>query len=348
MSKRNLQTLSLTLGLFLALSVVAQDFSTPGGYLDYFNKSLGTMNQTYMNYLSAVSHGKSARKVEKLRTKTLDGILFAKGEIAGAPGFKGDKSFRDTTTAYIKTCYLVFNEDYHKIVDMEEIAEQSYDMMEAFLLAQRKAGEKLKEAGERQHNALVAFAAKNNVTLTNAKDELDVKMEKADKVNEYYDKIYLTFFKSYRQDMYLTDAINKNNLSAMEQSRNALETYATEGLAALETIGSFENDATVAAACKATLKFYQQLAKQKMEPVSAFVLASENFTRLKKSFEAMPASKRTQADVDNFNGAVNAINKASNGYNKTNADINKERNEVLNNWNRAVKDFFDAQMPYAK
>lgn len=348
MRKRNLQTSLLAAGLFVSLSLTAQDFGTSGGYLSYFNKSLETMNQTYMNYLSAVSHGKSARKVEKLRLKTLDGILFAKGEIAGAPGFKGDKSFRDTTANYIRTCYLVFNEDYHKIVDMEEIAEQSYDAMEAYLLAQRKAGEKLKEAGERQQRALEAFAAKYNVQLTHDKDELDVKMEKAGKVNEYYDKIYLAFFKSYRQDLYLTDAINKNNLSAMEQSRNALETYATTGLADLETIGSFENDATVVAACKAALKFYQGLAKQKMEPVSNFILASENFSKLKKSFEAMPASKRTQADVDNYNGAVAAINKASNGYNKSNAEINKERTEMLNNWNRAVKDFFDAQMPYAK
>jgi hypothetical protein len=330
------------------LSPAQEDLATPSGYLSHFGKTLETMNQTYINYLSAVSHGKSARKVEKLREKTLDAILTTKGEIAGTPAFKGDKSYRDASTTYIKTCYYVFNEDYHKIVDMEEIAEQSYDMMEAYLLAQKKAGEKLKEAGEKQHEALKAFAAKNNVQLNDSKDALDLKMEKADKVNDYYSKVYLIFFKSYKQDMYLTDAVNKSNLSALEQSRNALETYATAGLQDLDAVGSFESDATIVIACKAALNFYKQIATQKMEPVSNFVLASENFSKLKKTFEAMPAAKRTQADVDGYNKAVNDINKASNGYNKANTDINKQRNDVLNNWNRAVKDFMDAQMPYAK
>lgn len=348
MSKLSFRFLLLTFVLLTTAFVHAQDFSNPGGYLAYFNKSLSTMNQTYMDYLSAVSHGKSARKVEKLRLKTLDAILFAKGEIAGAPGYKGDKTLRDATADYIKKCYLVFNEDYHKIVDMEEIAEQSYDLMEAYLLAQKKAGEKLKEAGDKQHEALVAFAAKNNVQLTENKDALDEKLEKAEKVNDYYNKVYLLFFKSYREDMYLTDAINKANLNGVEQARNALETYSTAGLEELEKVGSFETDATLLAACKNALKFYKELATQKMEPVSNFVLASENFTKLKKSFEVMPAAKRTQADVDNYNKAVGDINKASNGYNKANADINKSRSSMLNDWNRAVKDFFDAQMPYAK
>lgn len=334
--------------LFLTFLAMAQDYSTPVGYISHFNQTLQTMNQTYMNYISALSHGKRARKVEKLRIKTLDAILFSKGQVAGSPGFKGDKTFRDATTEYIKTVYIVFNEDYHKIVDMEEIAEQSYDMMEAYLLAQKKAGEKLKEASAKQAKALREFAAKYNVTLTEAKDELDVKMEKAGKVNEYYDKIYLIFFKSYKQDMYLTAAINKGDLNGMEQARNALETYTTAGLEELNSLGSFETDATVLAACKMALKFYQDVATQKMEPISNFLLVNDNFTKLKKSFDVMPAAKRTQGDVDNYNKAVNDINKASNLYNKANNDINKQRTDMLNKWNGAVKDFFDAQMPYAK
>jgi hypothetical protein len=49
----------------------------------------------------------------------------------GIAPWKGDRSFRDTTVAYLKLLYIVFNEDYGKIVNMEEIAEQSYDAMEA-------------------------------------------------------------------------------------------------------------------------------------------------------------------------------------------------------------------------
>ena len=101
MSKSFVRTSFSLLLLFSSLLSKAQDYSTPVGYISHFNQTLQTMNQTYMNYVSALSHGKRARKVEKLRIKTLDAILFSKGTVAGSPGFKGDKTFRDATTEYI-------------------------------------------------------------------------------------------------------------------------------------------------------------------------------------------------------------------------------------------------------
>ncbi len=67
------------------------------------------------------------------------------------PSYNGNKALRDSAVSYLKILYSVFNEDYSKLVNMEEIAEQSYDAMEAYLLAQEKAGEKLDQA----HNAYI-------------------------------------------------------------------------------------------------------------------------------------------------------------------------------------------------
>jgi len=47
------------------------------------------------------------------------------------PPWKGDRSYRNSSVAYLKLVYHVFNEDYGKILNLEEIAEQSYDAMEA-------------------------------------------------------------------------------------------------------------------------------------------------------------------------------------------------------------------------
>jgi len=127
----------------------AQDFTNPGTYMSYMSDKLALVNQTYMNYLSAASHGKSVRKVEKLREKAVNAIFTARMEIQGMPPLKKDKTLKDATVNYLKTCYNVFNEDYSKIVNMEEIAEQSYDAMEAYLLAQEKAGEKLDSAAKK-------------------------------------------------------------------------------------------------------------------------------------------------------------------------------------------------------
>jgi hypothetical protein len=324
----------------------AQDFSSPGSYMSYMSDKMQNVNQSYMNYLSAVSHGKSARKVEKLRTKVADLIYNTRGEINSMPPLKGDRSLKDATAAYLKTCYIVFNEDYAKIVNMEEIAEQSYDAMEAYILAQQKAGEKLQEAIDKRNVIFREFAQKFNVRITDEKDELDRKMEKSDKINDYYNKLYLIFFKSSKQEAYLTQAINAGDVNGMEQNRNALLSYATAGLEELKDIGTFESDASLVTACRRVLNFYRELAEKKMEPFSNYVLAEDNFKKIKKSFDQK--SQKSQADIDTYNKAIKEINKAGDGYNKANNEINKERAEMMELWNSTVKRFMDYHMPYAK
>jgi hypothetical protein len=321
----------LTIFSFHALH--AQDLSVPGAYMSHISDQVDKVSQSYMNYLSAVSHGKSARKVEKLREKTLNTIQEARGEVAGTPTFKGDRSLKDATVEYLKTCYIVFNEDY---------------AMEAYLMAQEKAGEKLEEAGDKRGKVFREFAQKNNVQIIDNKSELDEKLEKSSRVNEYYNKIYLIFFKSLRQDLYLIDAIAKADINAIEQNRNALSNYSTAGLEQLSGTDAFNSDASLVTACKKALMLYKEIADKKMNSVTEYLLAEENFKKVKKAMESKPANQRSQADIDNYNKAVNEINKSLNAFNKANSDMTKERNEVINLWNSSVKRFMDLHTPYAK
>src|SRR5689334_13318243 len=59
--------LSFSFLLFFSGRMVAQSFETAGDYMDYIYKANNALTQKYLTYLSAVSHGKSARKVEKRR-----------------------------------------------------------------------------------------------------------------------------------------------------------------------------------------------------------------------------------------------------------------------------------------
>jgi len=336
------------LSVLIITSTSAQDLSQPAEYMSHIGKQMEKVNQTYMNYLSAVSHGKSARKVEKLREKTVNTIFEARGEVAGTPPFKGDRTLKDATVEYLKICYAVFNEDYARIVNMEDIAEQSYDAMEAYLLAKEKAIEKLKLAGESRTVIARAFAQKNNVQLIETKDELDLKMEKSGQVNEYYNNLYLIFFKSYKQEMYVIDAMNRSDMNGLEQNRNALLNFATAGLEELDKIEAFNSDASLLTACKKALQYYKEVAERKMNPVTEYMLANENFKKTKKAVESKAANQRTQTDIDNYNKAIAEINKVGNTYNKANSEMNKERKEVLDLWNSTVKRFMDVHIPYSK
>src|SRR5690606_37684520 len=136
---------------------------------------------------------------------------------------------------YIKLCYNIFNDDYGKIVNMEEIAEQSFDEMQAYILLQEKTDEKLKEAGDAIEKATAEFAAKYNVTLVNESSELGNKMEEAASLQKYSNQLYLIFFKVNWQDAMLLRAMEAKKLNEIEQTRNAMISYINEGLAILDT-----------------------------------------------------------------------------------------------------------------
>src|SRR5687768_13203897 len=143
----------------------SQPFENAAQYMDVITKANNDLTAKYLFYMSAVSHGKSARKVEKRRLEVVTAIGDTRYNIMGLPPYKGDRTLKDTTVAYLKILNSVFNEDYGRIVNMEEIAEQSYDLMEAYMLAQEKASEKLQQASVRQGEMQKQFAAKHNIKI---------------------------------------------------------------------------------------------------------------------------------------------------------------------------------------
>jgi hypothetical protein len=324
----------------------AQNFDNPGEYMGHISKQNSAISQKYINYMSAVSHGKRARKVEKLRTKLVNEIEQARSNVMDLPAFNGDRTLRDSAMSHLLLVYRVFNEDYAKIVDMEEIAEQSYDLMEAYMLAKDMAGDKLEASGKKLEQIQKAFALKNKVNLIDSKSENGEKLELISNINDYYNKLYLLHFKSTKQEMYLIEALGKNNLNSLEQNRNALLKNATEGLAVLDTIKGFAGDKSLVVSLKKLLSFYKTEAEKDMLVCSDFVLKQENFTKMKTDFEKKNAP--TKEEVDAFNKAVKEVNEGVNNFNKTNQYLNAKRNELSKEWDATINSFMDAQMPYAK
>ncbi len=337
--------LLLSLGCFKAN---AQDLNDPGGYLSAINSANVEMSKTYMAYISAAAHSGRARKIERMRQQTVDAIINCRGKISELPYYKGDNSLRKSSIDYIGLVYKVFNDDYAHIVNMEEIVEQSFDEMQLYLLLQEKTNDTLKAANDRMDQAVTDFAAKYNVKLLNDKSELGQKMDQAGKVSKYRDKVYLLFFKCNWQENQLTDALNKKNTIKIEQARSALSNYASDGLAALDSLKSFQNDPSLAVACKQALTFYKKEADVDIPKVSDFMLKEENFNKIKTSFDATPQSSRTQKDVDAYNKAVNEMNGAVNVANQTNANLNNNRKQIIDGWNNAEKSFNDNHVPFYK
>ena len=341
------QIFLLVLGiLILEFAAAAQDFDNPLEYMDAISKQNENISKKFLSYTSASAHGKRAKKVENLRMKLLDEVQEARMNIGGMPSFKGDKTYRDTSVSFMKLYYNVLNEDYSKIINMEEIAEQSYDAMEAYMMAEEMVDKKLEEANEKMKLAQQGFAAKNNITLTESKSELGDMMKQVHEMNVYYHQVYLLFFKPYKQEGYMMEAVEKNNITGIEQNKSSLLKYAEEGLQKIKEVKPFQGDNSLLSACHNMLSFYVKEVNENMNTLSDFLLTKERFDAIKKEFDKK--SSPSKEEVDTFNKSVKDINSASQAYNNANQTLNKQRNEALNDWNKSVNVFFDEHTPRYK
>lgn len=334
------------LGLNIGKLIAQESDENPVAYLNAMYNTHLNMDKKYMQYTSAVAHGKRARKVEKLRMQVIEEIEKTRDKISELSYYKGDKTYRESNLKYVEFCYKIFSEDYAKIVNLEEIAEQSIDDLQAYLLLQEKVEEKLKAATDSLNKSRKDFAKKYNVKLIEGeKTELQEKMEQASKVNKYYHPIDIIFFKCNWQFNKLSQAIADKKVNDVEQARISVIKFANEGLTALEKIPSFEGDGSIKMACKKAMETYKSIAEKEILVQTDFMLKSENFEKIKKAFDEKSEDSRTKDDVDAFNKAVKEINESVNKSNQASTNAYNKQTELLKIWNETVGEFFDTHTP---
>ncbi len=327
-----------------SLNLKAQKFETAGEYMDYIGKAHKEVSEQMLSYISASAH-KRQKKSDKERKELIQTIKDARKKVANMPAFDGDKTYRDAVSDYLKLNLIVLNEDYEKIMDMEAIAEQSYDLMEAYLTAQQEANKKVNSAMDDLRKKQKEFASKYNIEIVSNKNDVSKKLDIANEVIAYYNKIYLIFFKSYKQELYVLEAVNANDVSSIEQNKNALEEYAEEGLAELNKIPSFKGDGKLKYACKSALNFYKQEAEKDFATTVDFYLKKKHLEDTKTALDALKKSERTQENIDQYNDAVNAYNKAAKAHNAVINAGGAKRTAIINGWNKASNDFLDKHIP---
>lgn len=312
-------------------------------HMDELSAAFSELKDDTWKYLRTITKGKSARKSEKKRSQLLDQYKTQISVVKSIKPFEGDASLKEATLKYLDLSYSVIREDYDKIVDMEAVAEESYDAMEAYILANRRANEKLTAASDELKEAEQTFAENNNITLTEGeKDRKAQKIEQAAGMLNYYNKVYLVFFKVYKQEAYVLAAQQAQDIAAFEQNVNALAMEANSALDILDTMSAYNGDKDLIAAAKTAIKFYKNEAENEFTKVSDFYIKKDNFDKANEIMESKKKKDRTQEDVDKFNKAVSEYNEAVNTFNETNETLNKKRSDMLDEWNKSVESFYKA------
>lgn len=317
-------------------------------YLLTISKEQQQISKHFLTYASSVAHSKSARKVENRRKDLIKTVAKTKEKISAMSCIEGDCKLRDSLVSFLTINYYVLNNDYEKIVNMEEVAEQSYDLMEAYINARRQANDKVEKAGDVIDVLFREFARNHNITISDKKDEMSLQIEQINEVNKHHEAVYLIFFKAYKQEAYMLDALFKKDFSSAEQNRNALLQVAVECLGNLDTVSSYKGDKSLIAACKKVLEFYKIEARDKIGPMIDFMLKNENVGKLNKSIGAKKANMRTQEEIDEYNKAVDELNALSKDYNNTNNFLNQNRSNTLDNWNATSQNFLEKYIPKVK
>lgn len=346
MQKLSLQVAFGVMQLVLFLQIAAaQEATSAGNYLTKINSHSKPIAIDMLQYVSASAHDKSARKVEKRRKELIKTSEKAIESVSKMSDYKGDATYRDAVVECLRLAHAVFTDDYEKIVDIEEVASQSYDYMEAYLMAMELANQKLQAAYAKLNEAARAFAFANQVILVEDKSDLAKDLKLANDVNEHNNKVYLLMFKSYVEEGFLIESMNKGNAEGMNYHLGRLTTYTDESLIELEKMESYNGDNAVILACQGVLQFYKESASQALNTMVGFYNTKTNFEATQKRLESLKPADRTQADVDEYNALVKQYNSMISDFNKSSATFNNGKSKALNKYNQTASAFLAKYTP---
>lgn len=329
---------------FIANTASSQSFNNAAEYLDFVSNEQQAVSRSMWKYTKAVAHSKSDRSIEGKRRNLLKTIERAIAKIEKADGYDGE-DYKNKVLKVLNINRNLLNQDYAEIIDMKAVAEQSYDAMEAYMIAQEMADKKMEEAQQEYEKNFYEFAGKHNINIIESESDLGKKMKISNEVFSHYNELYLTYFKVYINEVYLWEAVEANNVSAIQQNANALSSAAKEGLEVLNQKTLYKNDKSVVNATKKAFEFFIDESENQIPEMTDFLILNEDFEKIKTTLENTPERKRTKDQVNLYNKKVKEINKAINNYNKVNNALNNQRQKVINGLDNANANFLSRHIP---
>ena len=330
--------------LLIAYTTHSQSFKNASEYLDFIATEQESVTKNMWKYTKAIAHSKNDRTINAKRNVLLKTVEKAIAKIENADGYDGE-DYKKQVLTYMRLNESLLNQDYAKIIDMKEVAEQSYDAMEAYVLARELADQKMEDAYNEYDTNFRLFAAKHNISIVESETDLGNKMKISNQVFNHYNELYLIYFKVSINEMYLIDALSKNDVGAIQQNANALSQTAKEGLEILKTIELYKNDKSIAEVTKDAFEFFIDEADNQVPQLTEFLILNEDFETIKNTLEKTPERKQTKEQIDTYNKKVKDINKAVDNYNKVNTQLNKDRQNIINKLNTTNENFLAKHIP---
>lgn len=309
-------------------------------YMSSLSEPRNELEDETWEYLKTLIKGKKAKTVENKRKQLVSGYTDAINQVHKVKSYKDDEILKPAVLNYLRLTKQSLNEEYAKIVDMEAIAEKSYDNMEAYLMAKEEVNKKMDMQYQELAAAQQKFADQYNINIVDSNlSERQQKIKRAGECLGYEHRLFLIYFKAIHQEGYVMEALNNKDINALEQSLSTLSQFADEGLGKLADISSFKSDGSLKEATKNVLKFFKNEAEKELTVVTDFLLLEQEFVKATKRMESKNKKDITQEDVDTYNELVEKYNAAIETYNSTMNKFDKNRMEALNKYEKTRNQF---------
>lgn len=344
---KNLFKISL-LALVLIVSnfvVKAQDFSSSKEYLGFILEKESLVAEDMWTYIRTSAHSNSENKIQRKKNELIKTIKDASREIALMPPFEGDASLRDSMVLFFNRSVDLLNGDYAEVEELEAKSNSSYYAMKEYLEAQSKANKKDLAANEKVLLQVNQFADDNGIKLATSNSKLSANLKISNVVYDYYNEIYLIFFRGYINETFINDAINKNDTVALKINIDSLTTAYTVGELEIKSKKGYNGDYTLKNACLKAISHYKKEATLYLPEILNFYRVETELDLVKKNYESIPKNDVTQDDINKYNFTISKYNTAAEEYNKTIDLIGKAQQSNANNWSKAVDKFLNTNIP---
>ena len=316
--------------LLSGVSLFSQDNAIR--YLSMVDANIRTVQAANLEYILAASNGKP-EIAEQERQELIQTLALAHEQLASLPSFDGSTKLRDSAMSFLRISHALIIEDYGRVISLEPVAERSFDAMEAYIGARAAAQSRLKGAGAMVEHEYLLFARRHGFDIKPSTDALSSSITNASKAYAHYNAVYDVFFRNYKQESYLLDAISLGHISAIDQNLAALERSATTGLGELRDINPFGDDRLVAA-CRNLLSFYRNEATGALAGSASFFIDKDDLERRTQILTAAREGETEKAALQKHEEASAEFRKRNDSFSKTNSALAQKRDGLVQNFQK--------------
>lgn len=306
-----IRTLSLAFFLsWLIPAAHAQYENDPVAYLEIYNQLHGEIISSNLDFLQHSVHSEQPREVGEMRLKLITRILSGIEQLDRIEAYPDDAGMRTEMLEVLKTYLNIFKVDFEHVEKLLANSQDSYQAMEDYMQARTQAESRLAAANDRFHTATEAFAQANQIRLV--KGDPDSEIAQLNRLSKYKDQVFLSVFRIKKRNDEFRQAMQREDVSAMRDSRESLLEEAKEELTTLREVPAFNDNVAYRDAAIAEIEGIAEVA-ERYYPA---------FIRVKDQ----PNSELGQADVDAYNAAVDATNSL---FPSLNQATNEARKQLL-------------------